>query len=125
MIAAVINGSVGVILTIILGTEVLHLNFNDLILCLAASNLAALISVLTTLHAEKVLWIRQRWLNRSAKTWALLVSLYFGILLAASPSLRNIQSLIYLALPLILSTGFAILVFGPIQDFIVRRQQRK
>jgi hypothetical protein len=119
------NGLIGLGLTFGIGTGVLNLSTPDLLLCSFVSILAGLISLLLTLQVEKIPAIRKNWLNRSLKTWTFLVSLYGGILLALAPPSRDFNSLKYLIFPLILQTGFSIILFGPIQDELVKRQQRK
>jgi len=122
MISALLNGIVGLSLSILVGTQALNLTLVDSLRCVLSSNIAGLFALLTTLQAERFL---KPWLNRSLKTWALLLILYLGGLIATAPVLRDSKTLVYLLFPLILSTGFSILVFGPIQDRLVRRQQRK
>jgi hypothetical protein len=125
MTAALINGLLGFALTYAIGTHFLDLSSGEVLLSFLASNVSGFISVLLTLQAERTPWIRKRWLNRSLKTWALIISLYLSIMVALSPALRDFHTLVYLFIPLLLSTGFAILAFGPVQDFLVRKQQRK
>jgi hypothetical protein len=125
MICAFTNGMVGVISSLVVGIFVLQLPLSEILVCLVASNISGFLTVLTTLQAERTPWIRKNCLNRSLKTWTFFLSLYFGILLSLAPVLRNATSFLYLILPLILSTGFSIIAFGPVQDFLVRRQQQK
>ncbi len=124
MKAALLNGTVGLVLSLVLGVGYLNLSTRDILLSILVSNLAALVSLVLTLQAEGIAWILKHVLNRSLKTWTLLVSLYMGILIALSPCLRAIEPFKYLIFPLILSSGYAIILFGPIQDYLVRRKQR-
>jgi hypothetical protein len=123
MKAALLNGFLGLSLTLGLGVKYLSLGVWDLLLAVLVSNIAALIAVLVTLQAERVPWMVKYFINRSLKTWTFLAIIYFGILLGNIPFLRAFEPLLYLSFPLILTSGFAIIVFGPIQDRIVRRQQ--
>lgn len=119
------NGIIGSIISFFLGISYLGLSPLEVLQCLGAANFASLISVLVTLTAERAKWIPNTRYFRTTKTWSLLVILYCSILIGLAPPLRETRNLTILFLPLLLSTGFAILVFGPIQDSIVRRQQRK
>ena len=119
------NGIIGLALCLGLGMEFFGLTSGDALFCVLVSNIAAFISVLITLKAEKTPWLSKRVLNHTLKTWALLVCCYLSILLGAAPVLREPRILAYLFIPLVLSTGFAIIVFGPIQDQLVSRSQRK
>lgn len=125
MITALANGIIGVLLSFYIGYTYLDLNLADISACLLAANIAALGSLLVTLKAEKYAWIRKHLLTRAAKAWAFLLVLFFGVLLGLTPVLRETRTLLYLFVPLTLSTGFAILFFGPLQDYFVRRAQKK
>jgi hypothetical protein len=121
---AVFNGTIGVIATLVLGTTVLHLSWMDLIRALLISQVAGVIGLIVTLQAESVPWIRRYILRRSIMTWSFFLLIYFGILLGGNPVLRDVKTLAWLVVPIILNQGWCILIFGPIQDQIVRRKQR-
>ena len=125
MVAAFINGLVGLGLCFAIGIRSLEMPFEDILLSILVSNFAALVSLLATLKAEKNPWLAKVWLSNIGKTWSFLAVLYFGILLLLVPPLRSVERMLYLMLPLMLSTGFAILIFGPIQDELVKRQQKR
>lgn len=125
MIAALLNGFIGTGLSFGLAMGILDFSFWECLLCLFAANTSAFIGVLLTLQAERITRGRGRWLNNGLKAWAFLTTIYCVILLSLAPPLRAFKPFIYLFLPLLLSTGFSILVFGPVQDILVRRQQRK
>ena len=125
MIAAFMSGILGLSLSLGLGMGRLALTGPEVIGALLVSNLAGLLSLILTLQAEQVPWIQKYFLNRTLKTWTLLATIYFGILLGALPYLRSIHVLVILAFPLILSTGFCLFFFGPIQDALVSQKQRK
>lgn len=124
MIAALANGMIGLALALVIGTR-LGFDVSDSLFCIFVSNVAALVSLLTTLQAERTQWLRKHFLNRSLKTWSILLLVYFGIIFYFCPMLRDGRTFLLMAIPLILATGFSILVFGPIQDRIVRRNQKK
>jgi hypothetical protein len=117
------NTIVGMILSFALGMGILGLTPFEVGNCILASEVAGLIALLGTLQAERRPWIRRYVLNRSLKTWALFLTLYFGPMLLIAPPLRDGKTLLILWLPLALGNGLAIKVFGPIQDWIYRREQ--
>jgi putative effector of murein hydrolase LrgA (UPF0299 family) len=125
MKAAILNGILGSFLSIIAGFEILMLGWDDLCLCLIASNLAGLIALLSTLQIEKLSWFKKIKLQSTFKTWSLLIFIFSSLVLVLAPPLRQLENFAILILPLVLSTGFSLLAFGPIQDSLVRRQQRK
>jgi hypothetical protein len=124
MTLAFINGWIGLGLSLWIGRGVLDLDYSEIFLSVGASNLAALVALLVTLRAERVEWIKKNFLSRSFKTWALLTGIYFSILLSISPTLRSMENLVWLFPSLVLSVGFIIIIFGPIQDHFVRQRQK-
>lgn len=125
MTSALINGFTGLTLSFWIGVEVFDFSPTEVLFFVLISNIAGLIALLSTLRAEQNSWLKKHLLNHFLKTWSFLAILYFGILLTFCPPLRDPKTLLCLALPLILSYGFGILAFGPIQDAIVRRGQKK
>jgi hypothetical protein len=125
MKSAILNGTLGLALSLGIGTRLLNLDASNILMAVVAANLGAVLGLLLTLQAEKVSWIRTKLLNRSLKTWSFMILIFLGVLLSIAPVMRDPHVLAYLIFPLVLSTGFGILIFGPIQDQIVRRQQRK
>ena len=125
MIAAILNGCIGLALGLAVGKGLLGFTTLDTLGCLFVSNVAALISLVVTLQVELMDQKRKIWFTRSSKTWAFLCLIYFGIVLLLCPLLRDGRNLLILFVPMLLSTGFCILIFGPIQDQLVRRRQRK
>jgi len=125
MVLACVNAFLGLLLTIGIGTQVLDLALTDSLRDVLASNVAGLISLLLVLKGQATPWVRRRILTRSLVTWVFLVGIYFSLLLAFAPALRDPQIFIWLVLPLILSLGFIIMLFGPLQDRMVARRQRQ
>jgi hypothetical protein len=125
MKAAIFNGLLGIFLAILSGLQILNLKWEDILLCVLASNLAALIALLGTLQIEKTYWFKKTRIHSAFKAWSVLASLYFSISIGLASPLQTFQNFLVLILPLILSTGFSFILFGPIQDQLVRRQQRK
>ena len=124
-VTAILCGIIGSVLTFWIGAG-LGLSVPEMLLCLAATSVACVVSGILTLQAERLPWLKARVLRGGFRTWTLLAVLYFGTLAAVAEPLRRGEILIRLAFPLILATGFAIQwAFGPLQDRIVRRQQRR
>jgi len=125
MLVALLNGFIGLVSGLLIGTLLLGLEPIDILICLLVSDLAALVALLSTLCAERSVILKKFWFRRSYQTWSILLILYFGILLAACPVLRNWKNFFGMLAPMIFATGFSIIVFGPIQDRIVGRIQKK
>lgn len=125
MRSAILNGVVGTALVFLVGIRVLGLSPPDLVVCILATQAAALVSLFFILKMERVIFVRQRLINRSLKTWILFLGVYFGVSLLLGRPLREPKTFLWLSVPLMLTTGFAIIVFGPIQDFFVGRNQRR
>lgn len=125
MLTAILNGCIGLILSCGLGLLYLQLSWIDVLQAVFASNVGALVSLLLTLKGEQTPWVKSIFLGRSLKTWPFLMVFYFGISLALSPPLRDVHILLWMGFPLLLSTGFSLLLFGPIQDYCVSQRQRR
>ncbi len=125
MIAAFIVGTIGFVISLWVGINFMKLDLTDVLLCILASNSAGLIALLSTLYAQKRFKCLQKLVRSSIGAWTFLSLQYFGILLLLSPPLRELSVFMAMFFPLILSTGFFIILFGPIQDFLVRQQQKK
>ncbi len=124
MKAALLNGFLGSLFTLFVGTRYLNLDAEDLWVCITASNLGAFVALLVTLQFEKSELFKRIPIHSTLKTWSTLSFIYLSILFALAPHLLDLQNFAVLILPLIFSTGFSIIVFGPIQDQIVRRKQQ-
>lgn len=125
MVAAIMNGLLGIGTSLAIGIHYLGMSIEDILLCILVSNFAALVSLLATLKAEKNPWLVKVWLNRTLKTWFFLAVIYFGIQFTLCPPLRSSDPFLYLTFPLMFSTGFAMVIFGPIQDEFIKRQQKR
>ena len=89
------------------------------------SNAAGLFALLVTLKGERTSWARRVFFGKSRKTWPVFLCLYLAPMLALIPVLRTGMGFLWLFVPLVLSTGYCIIVFGPIQDYLVARAQRR
>jgi hypothetical protein len=125
---AAVNGVLGVVLAFIVGRAVLELEYLSIVQAILASCLAGMAALLVTLRAERTPWIRRHALNRQSRTWAVFLLIYFGGMVGVAPHLNPLHSprvFLWMVLPLILCTGFTIIAFGPLQDRIVARIQRR
>jgi hypothetical protein len=125
MKAAFMNGLLGLIGSFSVGLYLLGMSNFDIIVCIAASMIAALLSLISTLKAVKSFPSSKKPNARLVRAWCVLVFIYLAILFLLAPPLRNTQTFLYLIFPLILTSGFSILVFGPIQDYVVSAEQKK
>jgi hypothetical protein len=123
--SAWINGFVGLAATLAVATQVLDLTWADAVVCVLAANVAGMVAVLTILKGERTPWVKRNILTRSRRTGPIFASLYFALQLAGAPAMREARNFVWLVIPTLLSTGFTILAFGPIQDRIVARIQRQ
>ena len=123
--AAWINGIIGILTSFWVGNRILSLDTSEILRCIGASLIAGMLALVVTLKAEHVSWVRRVLLNRSLKTWVLFLSIYFGGLLILAPALRDPRVMGWMIAPLVLSTGFTILGFGPLQDRWVAQAQRR
>lgn len=124
MLVAIVTGFVGLAISIFLGLELQLLSLNEILVGVAASNCASFLALILTLRAEKVAWLREKVLTRALASWTLLSTIYFILLFSLAPFLYDFDVMKWLFFPLLLSTGFAIVVFGPVQDHNYRRQQK-
>lgn len=115
---ALTNGSLGIALSLFLGMKYFGFQPAEILYFVVVANFTVVITLLATLQI-------QRFTKKALRTWTFLVIIFLGLLLAFVPQLRSAKPLTYLLLPLILSSGFGILAFGPLQDIVVRRSQRK
>jgi hypothetical protein len=103
-----------------------ELGLGEILLCLVAANIAGLCALLVTLKGERTPWIRRHVFTRQAKTWLFFLTVFFGVLLGvAYPMRRDLTTFAWMVGPAIFSTGFCVAAFGPIQDGIVARIQRR
>lgn len=125
MLTALINGILGVALTYGVGTWVLGMESSDILQALIASILSGLVAVLSILAIGRNEAFKRIPIGGTVKTWTLFLFFYFGGMLLAAPVLRSTAIFWPLFIPLVLSTGFSIVFFGPIQDRIIAGLQRR
>jgi hypothetical protein len=123
-----LNGFMGATLLAAIGKGVLGWSTAEVLHALLGSCLGGTISLFGVLKAERVPWVRQRLLGRPLKVWFFFVSSFFGQVLAYVPHLRfwdHPRAFLLQLIPIMLCNGFTIVLFGPIQDRIVWRRQRR
>lgn len=126
MKAAFFIGIVGTFLAFWIGHIYLNCTVSRIIYALLDSNIAALISLLLVLYLERNKKLFNAFftvVDPVAKTWGALVFFYFSILFLICPFLRCLRFFCFLSFPLILSVGFSILFFGPIQDWLNQKKK--
>jgi hypothetical protein len=123
--AAWINGLLGLGLSFGAGIGILGWDWAQVLRCVLSSAIGGFIALTATLRAERSPWIRRHVLKSSGRTWVFALSSYFGLMVLGAPDLQDLRAFGILILPLILCTGFTILVFGPMQDRRVAREQNK
>jgi len=115
----------GVAASFLVGMQVLGMSTWTVLYCILISNLAAFIALVTTLTLERQPMIKKTWLRGGARTWTFFAGLFFAILLSFTPVLREPRVLGWMIFPLIFGNGFCVFAFGPVQDRLVRRAQRR
>lgn len=122
MKSAIISGTIGWVLSWYIGTAFVGLTTPEALWTAAAANVAAPIALLMTLWAERRPGAKKGWLRGALRTWALITVLYLSMMVTIAPPLRSVEALAWLFLPNLWSTGFGILVFGPMQDWVLRKE---
>jgi hypothetical protein len=123
---AIAVGLLASALSVAIGTRVLGLEMISMVWAIVASNIAGFVTVLTILTLERQGWVRRHHLlSNSTKAWTLFWFLSLGILCGLTPVLRSWHAWSVVGLPLILSSGLMIPLFGKVQDAIVHGMQRK
>ena len=115
----------GTFLTLLLTRSELSESWQRALELVGISNFAGFTALMMTVQLEVVPVVKKRLLNSTLRTWILMSAIYFSILLGFSPELRSLYHLTIFFLPLLLSTGFMMMVFGPLQDQIVGWRWRK
>jgi hypothetical protein len=124
MIAAWITGVTGALLTLWLGTSYLGLTVSEALMTSLFSEIAAFVAAMITVRATQDQWFGANHFKGGVRTWALVSSIYFLILLGLDPPMRNLTRMAVLFFPLQIGHGFMAMVYGPIQDRIVRSRSK-
>jgi hypothetical protein len=115
----------GLVLSYLIGTQTLKHTAVEVTWAVLSSQLGAFTALPWTLYAQRSK--RLRFLARGTlRSWLMLAGVYFAILLGSGPRwLRDWQTLGYLIVPLLMSIGLPLLVYGPLHDRAVRRSSRR
>ncbi|MFZ9594639.1 MAG: hypothetical protein ACO3A2_01020 [Bdellovibrionia bacterium] len=125
MTAAFITGLLATVVCLWIGLQNLGLSASTLLQAILVSNGVGLISIFFTLRVIRKLPPLKSGNLGLIRAWMILVSVYLTLFKAFCPSLGSLESFFSLIFPLILTNGFSILIFGPIQDYLVRLEQKK
>ena len=109
----------------LISSRVLGWTTSQFMWAVVASNIGAWCCLPTTLVLERVRWFKRLVIPGWARTWLFFVAVYFGVLLGLVPEMRDLRAFKWMSLPLIYTSGFTIIVYGPVHDFFVRRSQRR
>ena len=118
-------GVLGVISTYWVGTRYFGFSQQDVILCIVGAMIAGFLSLLSTLALERQAVLKKHVMNRTLKTWVVLAILYSSLLVVIAPALREPRTFVLMFIPVVMCTGLMIPVFGPVQDRVYRRIQRR
>lgn len=119
-------GVTGAVLSSWIGVSKFGYSLGEALLWVGAVNLVGLVSSLTTLAMERVTRLKTSLLAGGLRTWTVLLILYIGGQLLLIPPMRHLLFFAAMVIPLLMSTGLMIQpIFGPIQDRLIRRSQRK
>ncbi len=121
---ALFNTACGILLVHWIGRGFLALEPGPLWGAILASIAGGFLSVLATTRLETS-FLGPSLRGASIRIWLFHSAVYFGVLLLCAPVLREVRTFLALILPLLAVTGVAIVAFGPIQDRLVARSQRK
>ncbi len=122
MKSALLFGFLGTALSFITGYRLVQLDGQTILLGIVLSNFGALFALISTLQVEKMHFFKKLPLPGPLKTWSLLTLFYLGSLAPFLIRLKEWNDFFILVLPLIWSSGFSLILFGPIQDWLVRRE---
>lgn len=126
MRSALTLGTLGVLLLFGFGMGLLHWSAEECGRALGITLISGLISPLIILQGERFRILRRSIFRNGYITWVVFVILFFGLIWVFGPeALRSLNAMLWMALPLSLSTGFSIIVFGPVQDSLVRTRQKR
>jgi len=118
-------GIIGAVVTVLLEIKFFGAGVLRGLSYVVISNTIGFASLLLTLRAEGVRWIRHHVLTRSLATWGLLSAFWLTGHYLLIRDFRSLAGVALLIIPLIMSDGLMFSSFGWVQDHIVRRSQRK
>jgi hypothetical protein len=125
MKAAFSFAGLGVLVTGYLASQMFGWEWGFVARGILAANLAGFISLFCTLWLERRSAFKKGLLKGNLRTWAFLSSFYLIILLGVLPEVREVRPFFIFFLPLLLTTGFMMPLFGKAQDWTIAREQRR
>lgn len=120
-----INGILGLTISCWIGTQWLGLSLAQMLLAVFWVVLAGWLALFLTTRAQSHPWIRRYLVRGFIRTWTFFLLIYFGTIYLTVGFLHDGKNVLYLIIPLVLSNGFSIIAFGPVQDWFVSREQRR
>ncbi len=125
MLSALINGIIGSLAVLYVGTHWAGLTLGESALAILAANISGFVCLIVTLQLERVRWIKKHILVNGLVTWGWHTTIWISGIALLSPPLRASRPMVTMLLPMILSCGLCIIPFGPTQDFLVGLAQRR
>lgn len=122
---ALVGGFAGIAMALAVGNWILNLNAQKIALTVFVSIVAGFFTLLLTLSGERSAWAKKCLLRGSLRTWMFFVSFYVAAMLLFAPPVRSPRAFAWMFVPLMFCNGFSVLMFGPVQDRLIRRHQRK
>jgi hypothetical protein len=122
-----VNGFIGLASLAGIGHLLLDWTLPQIGRVFGASLLAGTIALFGILKAERFPAFRRIFMGRPLKVWVLFSSAFFGQVFLYAPELRpwlDLRAFALQLVPIMLSNGFTIVLFGPVQDRLVWRRQR-
>lgn len=125
MLSAIAFAVTGVLATLFIGDHYFGLNYAVLSRTIVVANIVGFLDLIFILNAQNVPFFKKYFIPSISWTWINFVSIFCAATYFLSSDALTIPAFAALLLPLIFSTGFCIIAFGPIQDKIVTARQRK
>lgn len=124
MFSALLTATLGVLAALAVGRYI-GLDASDVLRALLASNIAGFLAVLGVVNLQYVSLIKRFLMRGISGTWVFFLATYCVLTWALGPAGWGLAEYAPLSVPLVMSCGFSIVVFGPLQDAAVRRRQQK
>jgi hypothetical protein len=124
MKAAFLFATLGTALTWYLATQVLGWDWTFVPRGVFVANLAGFSSLLSTLAMERNPAAKATIVKNTLRTWSFITLYYMGVFCVLLPEMREVRPLAMLFLPLLLTTGIMMPLFGWVQDRLIARVQR-
>ncbi|MGK5085559.1 hypothetical protein WDW37_19905 [Bdellovibrionota bacterium FG-1] len=122
---AVIVGMIASGVSVYCALHVLAWNLEEILWAIVKTNVIGFVVLLTTLAVERQEFTRRIGLMANlTRIWTFFWIVSFGLLFLLEPKLRELHTSQVLLLPLLLSAGLMVPLFGQAQDAVVRRIQR-